>query len=98
MTATEMATELGDRIKHEGEKLKALELVTLPVRKKKQPKRSKLGTLTLVAAFVAVGYAIFKSLRARTTEQPTVSAGVTDLTKPAAPDRAQDQRLATAGL
>ena len=97
MTATEMATELGDRIKHEGEKLRALELVTLPARKKAPKQRSKFKLFTLVSLCIGVGYAIYRSVQNRSTDTaftPPRAADKPDVTQ----NGVHDPRLATASL
>jgi hypothetical protein len=100
MTATEMATEIGERIKHEGEKLRALELVTLPMRKE-EPKKghSKFKMFTLVAMLAGTGYAIFKKVRARATEQaPAFTPPTANRTENGNGQNRPDQPLKTASV
>ncbi|HVT75448.1 MAG TPA: hypothetical protein VHD87_00345 [Acidimicrobiales bacterium] len=67
--ATEFATDLGEKLKHEGEKLRTLELVTRPLRKPEpQKKHSKLGMLMLVIAAAGAVYALYRMLRPSTQE------------------------------
>jgi len=95
-----MATELGDRIKHEGEKLRALELVTLPVRKKQPKQRSKFKTFTLVSLCVGIGFAIFKAVRNRGgADQAFTPPRPADKPESTATQNGiRDPRLATASL
>jgi len=97
MTATEMATELGDRIKHEGEKLRALELVTLPVRKKEEPKgRSKFKTVSFAMMLIGIGYAIFRAVRSRANDVADFTPRPADASANGT-ERRNEPRFATAG-
>ena len=98
MTATEMATELGDRIKHEGEKLRALELVTLPARKKAPKQRSKFKTFTLVSLCIGAGFALFKALRNRTSTDTYAPPRATEQPEKSTQNGTRDPRFATASL
>jgi hypothetical protein len=73
MTATEMASDLTDRIEHAGDKLRKLELVTRPARKKAPKKRSKLGMFTVVALIGGFAYAMYRMLRDQPMTEPITS-------------------------
>jgi hypothetical protein len=92
-----MATELGERIKHEGEKLRALELVTLPARKKQPKKRSKFKTFTLVSVCAGIGYAVFRALRERASSRDTFTSRPTERPETSsAKNGSRDPHMATA--
>lgn len=94
--ATEFATDLGERLKHEGEKLRTLELVTRPLRKPEpEKKHSKLGMIMLVLAGAGAVYALYRMVRP-TAEEPSF----TPRQQPAAETKngsEPENRFATAG-
>jgi hypothetical protein len=96
-TATEFAAELGDRIKHEAQKLHALEAVTRPLRKPEPKKKSKLGMVTMLVVGVGVMFALYRKLR------PTAAPETFERREPTpastnGSEQPEPQRLATAGL
>jgi hypothetical protein len=95
--ATDFASELGDKLKHEAQKVHALELVTRPMRKPEKKKKSKLGMLTLVVTGIGIAYAVFRMLRPSATPQMPATHTPSEQANGSTP-RPADQRLATAGL
>jgi hypothetical protein len=82
--ATEFATDLGEKLKAESEKLRALELVTRPLRKPEPKKKhSKLGMLMLIAVGAGVVYGLYRKLRG-SSDAATATPPVADTAKPAA--------------
>lgn len=70
--ASDFASELGERFEHAGDKLRKLDLATLPVRKKAK-KRSKLGMMTVFALIGGIAYAMYRMLR-----EPVAESTFTD--------------------
>ncbi len=93
--ASEMASELGDRIKQEGDKLRKLELVGHAAsavhkknkRKAKQKGRSKLGMLTLAVMAGGFIYAVYRMLRIEPVEDMTLAGRAPYTPETAAADR-----------
>ena len=96
-TATEFAADLGDRIKHEAQKLHALEAVTRPLRKPEPKKKSKLGMLMVLIIGASTAYALYRKLRGTNDDTSTGTNHSTNGTTPAAA-RDDSQRLVTSGL
>jgi hypothetical protein len=69
----------------------------LPARKKAPKGRSKFKLLTLAILCIGAGYAVFRSLRTGSSEEPSFMARTTN-NDSAPQERERDQRLATAGL
>lgn len=95
-TATEFAADLGDRIKHEAQKLHALEVVTRPLRKPEPKKKSKLGMLMVLIIGASTAYALYRKLRPEATPQAPEAHKPQEHGNGSTPK--SDQRLVTSGL
>ena len=96
-TATEFASELGEKLKHEAQKLHALEVVTRPLRKPEPKKKSKLGMLMVLIIGASTAYAIYRKLRPASSPETPAQTGPQAYSNGSQPKVAEPQK-ATAGL